>query len=303
MDAVIDIGTNSVRLMLAEFDGKSVRSLSKELETTRLGEGIATNLNLRMKAMERTALAVERFVKKARAVRAENIYVFATSALRDAPNKHVFTDFIKGDIGAEIDIISGFDEAQIGYYGAFGADHKGVGILIDIGGGSTELASGSDGIVESACSVPVGAVRLYDICKKSTKISNDDVNKMSQYIEERTFRLFSVAHRGDVLTGVSGTATTLASIDKKMIKYDPELINGAVLSYERVRELTEMLLGMTIEERRKLKGLLPQRADIIPGGAMIMEYIMRKMGFSELRISDSDSLEGYLMWKKINSKK
>ncbi len=298
MDAVIDIGTNSVRLMLAEFDGKNVKALSKELETTRLGEGIAVNLNLRVRAMERTSLAVEKFVNKARAVHADNIYVFATSALRDAPNKNILIDHVKSDIGVEIDVISGNDEAQIGYYGAFGIEHIGGGTLVDIGGGSTELASGMDGHVEYAYSAPVGAVRLFDICQdKSTKISENDIFRMRRYIEERTFRLFSVRRYGETLTGVSGTATTLAAIDKKMIKYDPKAINGTVLSYDRVREITEMLLGMTLEQRRKLKGLMPQRADIIPGGAMIMEYIMSRMGFSELRISESDSLEGYLLWK------
>lgn len=298
MYAVIDIGTNSVRLLVAKCENGTIVPLSKDLITTRLGEGIATNPNLRSGAMERTAAAVEQFVKKARAVRAGEIFIFGTSALRDAPNREAFSQYLWELCGLRPEIISGDAEAQIGYTGAFGENQVGIGCMIDVGGGSTELTAGENGKIESAVSVPVGAVRLRDICLDGVKrISAEDRLRMEKFIEERTFRFLSVPCRTKVLTGVSGTATSLASIDKKMIKYVAGELEGYELSYGRVAEITEMLLEMSLEEKRKLKGLMPQRADIIAGGAMVIEHVMRTRGFEKMVISEKDNLEGFLLWK------
>lgn len=295
MYAVIDIGTNSVRLLLAEYRNGRVERLSKEIAVTRLGEGIAQDPVLRPTAMERTVAAIAGFKVKAEASGAHLIGVFGTSALRGAPNREDFIALTKKECGCHVEVISGAEEATLGFVGAFGM--TGGGALLDVGGGSTELSVGQSGVLSAAVSVPIGAVRLRDIGIGPGRIGKAARQHMLDVIDGMIAGFDGIVTEGGVLTGIGGTATTLASVDLEMKNYDPERIEGYELPLEKVARITDRLSGMTLTQKKQLPGLMPQRADIIAGGMWIVRRVMERKGFESLRVSESDNLEGYLLRK------
>ena len=282
--AVIDVGSNSVRLMFVA-DGKV---LYKKLNTTRLGEGLAEAPYLKTEAIERSALAVAEFYKLAKAEGAENVCMFATAATRSAKNGYAFTNRVKELCGLEVDVVSGETEALLGITGALGTTDGGV---IDIGGASTEIVLQKDGAIVYAKSIDIGVVRLKDLCGRN---------------EEKLLETATTYVRkfGDVKTdlpiyAIGGTATTLGAVYLGDGVYDPEKITGLALSKETVKGMAKKLLSMSVEEVAALPGMLPKRADIIGGGATLLAVIMETFGFDKVIISDSDNLEGYAKRKGL----
>ncbi len=276
--AVIDIGSNSVRLML-RADGKT---LYKKVCTTRLGEGIARAPFLNGSAMERTARAVEEFAEEGRAQGA-SVFAFATAAVRAAENREAFLALVRARCGLEVDVVSGEEEAALGLCGALG---HGDGCIIDIGGASTELACRRGGTIALSLSLPVGAVRLYDRCA-------DDPDRLREEIGRA---IAPVAGSGIVppVYAIGGTASTLASVKLGLRAYDGAALNGLVLSAPWLREEAERLLSLSAEERKGVAGMDARRADIIAGGALLLSMLAEELGLPEVLFSDSDNLEGYL---------
>ena len=279
--AVIDIGSNSVRLLLWA-DGCS---LGKTVITTRLGEGISFSPVLLPQAMERTAKAVAQLKKKAEEAGADKIYAFATAAVRSSKNGSEFLHTLDENCGILPEVLSGQEEAEIGYLGALEGRDGGI---IDAGGASTEITVGKGGKIVYAVSANVGAVRLKDIC-------GEDKQKLKEYIDEK------IAVYGTVpaspMTLIGGTATSLAALEYRVEPYDPKVIHRSELTRDCIGQWADRLLSMPQSERLLLKGMDKKRADILGGGALLLYEILRKINAEKVSVSESDNAEGYLMKK------
>lgn len=279
MIAVLDIGSNSVRLMLWA-DGKS---LFKKVSTTRLGEGLASSGHLSEAAMERTIGAVKAFCTQARAYDA-TIYAFATAAVRSSQNGEELCDRIKGECGVSVDVVSGEEEAILGLTGAVPPGEDGG--IVDIGGASTEICCRKAGEILFRTSLPVGCVKLFDRF-------GDRRDALEEAIGRAIGPLTGVLPSGTAYA-VGGTASTLASVKLGLSAYDAVDLQDLPLGIEWMRETADRLLSCTKEERMQIPGMDRARADIIAGGALLLHKIMEKLQLSEVRFSDRDNLEGYL---------
>ena len=276
--AVIDIGSNSVRLMMMA-DGKV---LYKTLNTTRLGEGIASSPFLKDEAISRTASAVADFLSRARREGAADVYAFATAAVRSAENGTAFIGRVKELCGLDVEVISGEEEAEIGILGALGEKDGGI---IDVGGASTEIIIRAGGAVIYKKSVNIGVVRLKDLCgAERDRLKAAAENAVKEYGQ---------VPEGISMYAIGGTATTLAALTLDMRDYIPSKITGTVIGREQMRTLADRLTGMTTAEIALLPGVQPKRADVLGGGAVLFSVIMDKLNFAEIIVSDSDNLEGY----------
>lgn len=291
--AVIDIGTNSTRLMIADVSKETVHCTQKRLETTRLGEGISQNTRLKELPMRRTAEAAAHFAQVAKTAGAEQIHIYATAAVREAENAADFAQLLLSLSGLTLHILSGEEEARIAYAGACGSETNCA--VIDIGGGSTEVMLKS-GETLNALSQKIGAVRLMErfgigdghLCRGTVMQATDFLRP---YIER--YAQIGAGH-AEKLIGVSGTPTTLAAMELGLSVYDGSRIQGAVLSYQRICELAGNLFEASLTVRKSMIGVPPERADIIPFGTLILISFMKRYGYDSLTVSDRDSLEGYL---------
>lgn len=282
--AVIDIGSNSVRLMFVA-DGKV---LYKTLQTTRLGEGLAEKPLLKPEAIERSALAVSTFYKKAIEEGAEKVLCFATAAVRSAENRQIFLDRVYALCGLTIDVISGEEEAAIGILGALGNHDGGV---IDIGGASTEIVVKKAGALIYKKSVNIGVVRLKDMCGRDRLALEKVADEASKQYGEIPL--------GDTIYAIGGTATTLAAQVLGLENYSSEAITGAVVTMADIEALMDKLLSMSVEEIANLPCMPKGRADVLTGGAVLFTRLMKNLGFNRLIASDRDNLEGYAIKKGL----
>lgn len=277
--AAIDIGSNSVRLMMWA-DGKT---LYKRINTTRLGEGLVSTGVMSPAAMQRTAAAVRDFAAAAAEDGAAKVYAFATAAVRRAANREEFLGEVRRVAGIEVDVISGEEEAEIGILGALGNSDGG---MIDVGGASTEIIVRRGGKSVYAHSADVGAVRLYDACGR-------DYDKLNGFIAAALVEYGEVPVCG-AMYAIGGTATTMAAVALALEKYDPAVIDGTRIGVAQAGEMAQKLLSMPVDEVMKMRGMDPRRADIIGGGSLLMYRIMRMLGLSEITVSERDNLEGYV---------
>ena len=276
--AVIDIGSNSVRLMFVA-DGKV---LYKSLHTTRLGEGLAHKPRLLPAAIERTAQAVAAFCEKAKSEGAERVFAFATAAVRTAENRVEFLDRVKELCALEIEVVSGEEEAELGILGALGS---GDGCVIDIGGASTEIVVKLGGSIVYKKSLDIGVVRLKDNYGR-------DVKKLEKAAKDAA-KEYGEIPANNLLCGIGGTATTLAAQYLGLQIYDSEKITGTEISAGEIKRLADKLLAMSVEEIAALPCMPKGRADVLSGGAVLLATLMEELGFHYLTVSDRDNLEGY----------
>lgn len=297
--AVIDLGSNSIRILIKDICKHSMATVHKELATTRLGRGVAKNLRLDEQSITDTLSVLTYFINKAKNMHCEKIFTFGTSALREAKNS---SDFIKRvrELGLDVDVLSGEEEALLSFKGA----KAGLGLpetilVIDIGGGSTELIFGKEQIQKSD-SLPVGAVRFTELFFRSEPPNAEDIKTAGAVIDQLCFdfaRYLNQAKSIITAVGVGGTLTTLSAMAQKLKIYDTEKIQGYVLKKAYIDDIYAKLLTLTIGEKRKLSGLMPQRADIITAGTFIAKSIMENLDISEIIISETDIMEGYLLYK------
>lgn len=273
--AVIDIGSNSVRLMLWA-DGKT---LYKKVETTRLGKNLSAG-NLTEDAMSATVAAVERFADEGRRAGAE-VFAFATAAVRTAKNGGKIVARLLSR-GIAVDVVPGEVEAEIGMSGALGESDGGI---IDVGGASTEVRIRENGEIKFSVSIPIGAVRLKDECK-------DNAQKITERLKNELKSLKPIK-KPVKMCAIGGTAATLACLNLG-IDYDAERLNGLKMSAEYLQNSADRLLNMSVSERKALAGMEEKRADIIAGGAAILSAVVEKLGVPYVEFSDADNLEGYL---------
>lgn len=276
--AVIDIGSNSVRLMIS-----SNGMTEKFLAVTQLGRGVSKTGNLSKESIQDTLVALEKFCAQAKDY---PIYAFATEAVRSAKNGREFLSEVYQKIGLEVDLLSPLEEALAGFLGA--TDGKRA-TVIDIGGASTEFACGDRGVIERSVSTPIGAVKLNDKCKDDEK---DAENYLSKTFGEFEFK-------GEII-GIGGTITTLGAMSLGLSTYQKEFVHGYVLTLSEVERLIEKLSCTSVDERMKLFPVLPaKRASVILSGALLLRYIMKKYNLPSVRLSDSDNTEGYLIMRGV----
>lgn len=282
---VIDIGTNSARLMSATLRDEKVYSIYKMLRTVRTGEGMRETHRISEAAIGRILVAMTEFRNR---IDEETfgipVYCFATSAVRDAENSGELVAAILNAAGFHLHILSGEEEAEIGFLGAVPG---GTGGLIDIGGGSTEIVVGTGGNLHYRRSFDAGAVRCLEMFGSAG--DPEGVSQTMRWAKE----LFPVRKEHTIFTGIGGTITTCAAILQKMEVYDSQKIQGSRITLAEVSQLLRELTSMPIEQRRALAGLQPKRADIIPYGLAILVAIMENLSLEQIFVSDADNLEGY----------
>lgn len=296
--AAIDCGTNSIRLLIAERDGSSgLRDLERRLEIVRLGQGVDATGEFHPDALRRTFAAVEEYaelIKKA-GVPVERVHFVATSAARDARNRDKFFGGIKERLGVEPDVISGDAEARLSFTGALSRvtpDGEPV-LVMDIGGGSTELITGSAaGELRSAISLDIGSVRITERFFQQNPVAADDLERAATYVDD--LLAGSGVDFASVTSwiGVAGTATTLAGVYLELERYDRERVHGARIPAPAITDLLERLAGLTVEEIRALPSMHPGRADVITGGALVATRIAARLQVADLIVSESDILDG-----------
>ena len=276
--AVIDVGSNSVRLMLVA-DGKV---LYKTLETTRLGEGLAHSKTLKQEAISRSAKAVASFYFQAIDEGADRVYSFATAAVRTAENGREFLSAVKELCPLDIEILSGEEEGEVGILGAL---VNGDGGVIDVGGASAEIAIRKTGETIYKKSVDVGIVRLKDAC-------GTDKDALTAFSEEKVKEYGVLPDFGNMYA-IGGTATTLAAYKLGLKIYDSKKVTGTAITAKEMSDMAETLLSLSVEEIAALSGIPKGRADVIGGGALYFSVLMKTLGITEITVSDRDNLEGY----------
>ncbi len=284
---ILDIGSNSVRLLVADISDGQVFSVHQEKITSRLLAGFQNGL-LHESAIERTARAIEVLSEKARALGADEVAGFGTSAMRDGINREQLVERAAA-LGVGVDVMSGEEEARLAYAGAAPRGQAGV---IDIGGGSTELLVGEDGRVTGAYSVKMGAVRLFEILEG--RMDRSEMLLCARAALAEAGAIFLPPAPSSGWTGVGGTLTALASMSLALKTYDPQKIEGYALTSDAVCEWLTRLTSMSLGARRSITGLNPERADIIPYGAAILAAFFELSGATHVSVSDRDNLLGYI---------
>ncbi len=283
--AVIDIGSNSVRLMMRA----NGITLYKKVCTTRLGDRLSLTGALLEDAMARTSEAVACFVAEAKADGAEQISVFATAAVRSAKNGATFAERTEALCGVKVDVISGETEARIGLLGAVG---RHAGAIVDVGGASTEISVRDEERMIYSKSVNVGTVRLFDLC-------GSDEGKLNDLIGQKLSEYGKIPLSGRVYA-IGGTATTLAAVSLRLEPFDASAVNGFSLTQEKLRALCDLILPLSVEERAKIRGMDRNKLDVIGGGALLLWRIAERWGVPELVVSCADNLEGYAVEKGLD---
>lgn len=292
--AAIDIGTNSVLLVIAAAEPAGARPLLERATITRLGEGVDETRRLAPAAVERNLACLRAYADDLRAHGSPALAVVGTSALRDATGASDFLDAAEGILGVRPRVIAGDEEARLTFRGALsGLSLRGKLLVFDIGGGSTELILGdADGSAppESRVSLDVGSVRLFERHVKSDPPSAAELGRIEAQIAEQLTAaapLSGIAAGAPItLVGVAGTVTTLKALELGMPAYDGARVHGSVLSLESVEGLCAKLASLPLAQRVQLPGLEPKRADVIVAGALIVRDLLRRAGASQTIVSD-----------------
>jgi exopolyphosphatase/guanosine-5'-triphosphate,3'-diphosphate pyrophosphatase len=294
--AVVDIGTNSTRLLIADVDGGSVEELDRRTTVTRLGEGLEATGRLSDAAMARVADALAGYREAIDSHGAERAVAVATSAMRDAANGPDFRDEIERRFGMDARTISGDEEARLTFLGATaGRDADAATLVIDIGGGSTEFVTGRPGAdPDFHVSTRMGSVRHTERHLRTDPPTAAELDALAAEARAIVEADVPAEVRAGVDAGiaVAGTATSLAAIDQQLDPYDPDKVHGYLLSGERCEALVARLAALTVAQRRELAGLHPDRAPTIVAGAAILLESMRAFGLDAVEISESDILHG-----------
>jgi exopolyphosphatase/guanosine-5'-triphosphate,3'-diphosphate pyrophosphatase len=299
MFATIDIGTNSCLLLIGEMlpDGR-VRIIADEARIPRLGEGISESENLSNAALDRTMAVLEEYQKLCDKHHVTATAAIATEALRRVSNANAFLANVKEKWGIEIEIATAEREAWLTYLAC--ARDFGPDILVcDIGGGSTELIWGKPqpadiksqrGLVPlyQFISIPLGSVVLTEQFIKSDPITPEEFHEVTTITDQHLIQaLHSMSHRHpERMIATAGTATTIAAIEKRMTSYQHEKIHGTVLEMLDIQVIIDELRAKSISERRKISGLQKGREDVILAGAIILDRVMRRLGYDVVTVSD-----------------
>jgi exopolyphosphatase / guanosine-5'-triphosphate,3'-diphosphate pyrophosphatase len=296
--AAVDCGTNSIRLLVADLPEDGQRDVKqdvhREMRIVRLGQGVDRTGLLAPEALERTRVAVVDYAATCLELGVERTRFVATSATRDARNRDDFTRLVHDALGVEPEVASGDEEAALSFLGATaGLTADGPFLVMDIGGGSTELVLGTDHVV-AACSVDIGCVRLTERHLRSDPPSPAEVAAARADVDAALAEAASVVpvEQARTAIGLAGSVTTVAALVLDLPSYQAEKIHLSRIPAAGVREVTEQLLAMTHDERAALPVMHPGRVDVIGGGALVLQQAVARFGFDEVLVSEADILDG-----------
>lgn len=298
---IIDIGTNSCRLFLAQvFQGEEIkieREISKDVEIVKLGEDVNKNGYLKKEAISRTVECLKRYKKKADSYGVKELVAFATSATRDSKNRDEFLNQVK-EIGIDIKCISGDREAQLNFLGNSIVFEERI-LVLDIGGGSTEFTLGEKGEIEFVKSINIGAVRGTERFFSTQNYTDDTIEECREWVKDMISEVKFLKNKNFTLVGVAGTATTQISVQKQMGVYDSSKVHMSEIRLEELRENLKLFLECSVEKRKHIVGLEEKRADVIIAGTIILITIMEELGVNKMIVSESDNLNGAMISKSI----
>ena len=293
--AVVDMGTNSTRLLVADVVDGRVSEVERRSTVTRLGRGVDTSRQLAAEAIEDVCRTVGEYIEVYESLGAERVTAIATSAVRDAANSGAFLAELRERFALDARILEGAEEARLVYLGAFtGRAAADTTLVVDIGGGSTELVVGSGGEVDFYASLQAGTVRHTERYLRTDPPDPGQLDELASDVRslidaELTGEAIAAAAEG---IAVAGTPTSLAAIDQELDPYDPDRVHGYRLPFESIQRMCSLLSSMTLEERLKVTGLHPGRAPTIVAGVVILIQVMRAFGLHEIEVSEHDILYG-----------
>lgn len=299
--AAIDMGTNSSRLLMVSCSKGKIRVLKRKLITTRLGEGVDQFGMLKQKAIKRAIKAVKQFKSEIKKIGdIQKIEMVGTSALRDVGNAVELVELIEKETGYNLEIIDGQEEAYLTYCGVRLDCCEQKPLVIDIGGGSTEFIWEEDDKTYFK-SLNIGAVRMTErfISDPESPFLTSEYENLASEIYKLLDRELSTSFNDRLVIGVGGTITTLAAMDLKLEQYNRNKIHGHILKTKQIKNLLHKIGRLKLKERKEVRGLQPERADIIIVGTVILEMIVKYMNLDKIAVSEFDLLFG-LIYRNIN---
>ena len=293
--AAIDCGTNSIRLLIADIDGINFREVVRDMEIVRLGQGVDETGQFHPDAIARTLAAVDKFAAEIAKRGVEKIRFCATSATRDATNRHLFVDGVRERLGIELEVITGEEEAALSFAGAIKDldPTNGPFLVVDIGGGSTEFVFGTS-TVEAARSVNIGCVRMTERHFASDPATAQQIELARTDIQAAIAQAAAVVPltKAKTLVAVAGTATTVAAAALELPEYDRYAIHLSRISAQQTHDAATMFATSTREQRLALGYMHPGRVDVIAAGSLVLSEIMKATVATEFVASESDILDG-----------
>ncbi|MFC2626218.1 MAG: Ppx/GppA family phosphatase [Parascardovia denticolens] len=286
----IDCGTNSIRLMVATVSEKGMEAIvPRVMRVVRLGQDVDKTHEFSPEALARTFAAIDEFARILEPYQVDGIRFVATSATRDARNRREFEDYVQKKLMVRPDVIPGTEEARLSFLGTTSvidsALHKLPYLVMDLGGGSTELVLGGDGVaspdhqVRQAYSMDMGSVRVSERHLVSDPPRQEEIQAATEDVDQaidEACKQVDFSATGTFI-GVSGTATTMASVAIGLTSYDHDAIDGQVISFDRMEEADDEVLRMTRDQRGRLGVIHPGRLDVIGGGALVLTEIMKRI--------------------------
>ncbi|EKT82751.1 Ppx/GppA phosphatase family protein [Rhodococcus opacus] len=304
--AAVDCGTNSIRLLVADVDEQgALHDVCREMRVVRLGQGVDATGRLAPEAIERTRVALSEYAGMIADAGATAVRMVATSATRDASNREDFFSMTREVLGAVIpgagaEVITGDEEARLSFNGAVGEldPSQGPFVVVDLGGGSTEVVLGDESGVHAAFSTDIGCVRITERCLHDDPPTPAQVEEARAFAQERLDEAFArvPVEQAHTWVGVAGTMTTIAALAEELPEYDAERVHLSRIPMPRLREVCNSLIAMTHTERAALGPMHPGRVDVIGGGAIVTlalaDAFEKKAGIDQLVVSEHDILDG-----------
>ena len=301
----IDISTNSMRLLIADYKNNKIENRKKYINITRIGQGVDDKGYITEEALERNLNALKECADKCIEEKCEKVYCMGTSALRDSKNGQDFVNRAKELTNIDVKIICGEEESNLGFMGVLegaGGDKSNYILVLDIGGGSTEFIVGNEDGIKFCKSENVGALRMTEKFITTDPISDEEFNKMSDFIEKTISSTLDKIKGMHVskLVGIGGAITSLSAMNQQLEVYSMEKVHNSVVTKKDLEKILQNLKKMTLSDKKTIKGLQPKRADIITAGVKILHIVMEKLEIEKIMISEYDNLEGLICQ---NSKK
>ena len=296
----IDIGTNSMRLLIADYNNGKIENRKKYVNTTRIGQGVDKEGYISEEALQRNINALEEFANICKVEECQAIYCMGTSALRDSKNGNIFVDRAKQKTNMNVEIISGNEESNLGFMGVLeGLDTDEQILVIDIGGGSTEFIVGDIEGIKFAKSENVGALRMTEKFLAKDPIDTNEFSNMSKFIYSEIKDTIDYIKSKQIkkIVGIGGTITSLSAMNQELEVYSMEKIHNSEVSIKNIKDILQNLKQMTLNDKKTLKGLQPKRADIITAGVEILNIIMENLEIEKVIVSEYDNLEGLMCHK------
>ena len=291
----VDCGTNSIRLLVADVEGDRKTDVHREMRVVRLGQGVDRTGELAAEALERTRVALVDYAATCRELGTERVRMVATSATRDARNRDEFRAMVQDVLGVAPEVVSGDEEAALSFDGATrGLDPaQGPFLVMDIGGGSTELVLGTSE-PQAALSVDVGCVRLTERHLLDDPPTSSQVAAAEADVDAAIARVRAVVpvEQARTAVGLAGSVTTVAAIALALEAYDAERIHLSRIAAADVADVATRLLAMTRAERAALPVMHPGRVDVIGAGALVLATLVDRLGLADVVVSEADILDG-----------